>query len=157
VNQRTVGWLFVAAQAVLIGALALLPSADHYPVPSWLRSLSTVVFWSGVVLAVIAGAFLGRALTATPVPTSHATLKTSGPYRFVRHPIYTGVVLIVLAMAARSGSVFGLAIGAVTIGFFHGKAAWEEQRLRDRFPDYAQYAATTPRFLPRITGRSSPT
>lgn len=157
-NQRTVGWLFVAAQAILIGALALMPSADHFAVPSWLRSVATALFCAGVVISVIACGFLGRSLTATPVPTSHATLRTSGPYRYVRHPIYTGVVLIVIAMSARSGSVFGLAVGAATVGFFHWKAAWEEQRLRDRFSAYAHYASTTPRFLPRIRtlGRTRP-
>lgn len=152
-SQRAVGWAFVAGQAALIGALAIIPRADHYAVPSWLRSTTTVVFWSGVVLAVTAAAFLGRSLTATPVPTSSATLRTSGPYRFVRHPIYTGVVLIVIAMAARSGNVFGLALGAATICFFHWKAAWEERRLRERFAGYAQYASTTPRFLPRLAPR----
>ena len=154
VSERAVGWTFVAAQVALVGGLAVLPSADHYAVPSWLRSTAMVVFWSGVVLAVVAGGFLGRALTATPVPTSRATLRTSGPYRLVRHPIYTGVVLIVISMSVRSGSVFGLVLGAVTIGFFHSKAAWEEHRLRQRFPEYTRYASETPRFLPRITPRS---
>lgn len=153
-SHRTVGWVWVAGQAALIGALVLTPTAVHYPVPSWLRSAMTLVFWTGVVLAVTAGVFLGRALTATPVPTRGATLKTSGPYRFARHPIYTGVVLIVIAMAVRSGSVFGLLLGIVTIGFFHLKAAWEERRLRERFAGYAHYARQTPRFLPRIIRRS---
>ena len=88
----------------------------------------------------------------TPVPTTRATLRTTGPYRFVRHPIYTGVLLIVVALAARSGTVVGLVIGAVTIAFFHAKAAWEEQRLAERFADYRSYAAVTPRFLPRPFG-----
>jgi protein-S-isoprenylcysteine O-methyltransferase Ste14 len=87
-------------------------------------------------------------LTATPVPTERATLRTSGPYRWVRHPIYTGVLLIVAAMAVRSGSVFGLTLGALTIAFFHVKASWEEQRLTKRFDAYADYAAVTPRFIP---------
>jgi protein-S-isoprenylcysteine O-methyltransferase Ste14 len=148
-TARVTGWAFVAAQAALIVALALIPSADHYPTPDWLRAMTDVVFWVGVVLAVIAGAYLGRSLTATPVPTASATLKTTGPYRSARHPIYTGVVLIVVAMAVRSGNVASLLLGGVTIVFFHGKAAWEEQRLNERFDGYADYAARTPRFIPR--------
>jgi protein-S-isoprenylcysteine O-methyltransferase Ste14 len=147
-TERVTGWAFVAAQAALIVALVLIPSADHYPTPDWLEATADIVFWIGVGLAVIAGAYLGRSLTATPVPTNAATLKTSGPYRWVRHPIYTGVVFIVVAMAVRSGNAIELLLGVVTIVFFHGKAAWEEQRLNERFDGYADYAARTPRFIP---------
>jgi protein-S-isoprenylcysteine O-methyltransferase Ste14 len=107
------------------------------------------MFWVGVAVAVVAGIALGRSLTATPVPNARGTLRTSGPYRLVRHPIYTGVVLIVVAVAIRSGSAFGIALGAVTIGFFNIKASWEEQRLRARFSNYAHYSSETPRFIPR--------
>lgn len=148
-SERLVGWSFVAAQAALIVALALIPSADHFALPSALQTAVDVVFWVGVAIAVFAGAALGQALTATPVPNARATLRTSGPYRFARHPIYTGVMLIVVAMAIRSGNAFGIALGATTIGFFNLKASWEEQRLRARFPDYAHYASETPRFIPR--------
>lgn len=148
-TRRVTGWLFVAAQAVLIIALALVPSADHYPTPTWVSRAANVMFWTGVALAVLAGAYLGRSLTATPVPTANATLKTTGPYRWVRHPIYTGVVLIVVAMAARSGNAVALMLGVLAIVFFHRKAAWEEQRLDERFDDYARYAERTPRFIPR--------
>ncbi len=153
-SERTIGWAFVAAQAALIVALVLVPSANHYPTPAWLRTLCAVAFGLGVAIAVAAGVVLGRALTATPVPTAGATLRTTGPYRFVRHPIYTGVVLIVVAIAVRSGNVVGLALGAATIGFFHVKASWEERRLSERFAGYAEYASTTPRFLPSVRRRS---
>ncbi len=156
-SERSIGWAFVAAQAALIVALVVVPSASHFPTPPWLRTACAVLFWLGVAIAVIAGLVLGRALTATPVPTARATLRTTGPYRVVRHPIYTGVVLIVVAIAVRSGNVVGLALGAATIGFFHVKASWEERRLRERFAGYADYAATTPRFLPSVRRRSGST
>jgi protein-S-isoprenylcysteine O-methyltransferase Ste14 len=147
-RDRVIGWAFVGAQVALIVSLAFLPGADHYPVPAWLATAADVVFWAGVALAVAAGLVLGRALTATPVPTERATLRTSGPYRWVRHPIYTGVLLIILAMAVRSGSLFGLSLGAATVVFFHVKASWEERRLTERFDGYAAYATVTPRFIP---------
>lgn len=152
-SQRTIGWLFVASQAALLAALIVMPSADHVPTPSWLRTAMNIMFWLGVMLAIAAGLMLGRALTATPVPTERAELRTSGPYRFVRHPIYTGVILIVIALAVRSGNAAGLTLGAATIAFFHLKAAWEEQRLAERFADYPVYAAATPRFVPRMWPR----
>lgn len=149
-SDRTTGWVFVAVQAVLLIGLIALPSAEHVPTPGWLRTAMNVVFWTGVALVIVAGVLLGRSLTATPVPTARAQLRTAGPYRFVRHPIYTGVIMIVVAMAVRSGNAFGLLLGAITIGFFHVKASWEERRLSERFADYAEYAARTPRFVPRV-------
>lgn len=147
-STRAIGWAFVAVQAALLAGLIVMPSADHYPTPEWLRTVMNVLFWAGVAGVVIAGIALGRSLTATPVPTATSTLRTTGPYRFVRHPIYTGVVMIVVALAVRSGNVAGLLLGAATIGFFNVKANWEEQWLIERFDGYAAYASTTPRFIP---------
>lgn len=152
-SERATGWAFVAVQAVLLAALIFTPSADHFPTPDWLLLAMNVLFWLGVALAVAAGLHLGRSLTATPVPSDHATLRTTGPYRYVRHPIYTGVVLIVVALAVRSGNIVGALLGVVTIAFFHVKASWEEQRLAERFTDYPAYASRTPRFFPRLPGR----
>ncbi|MEM9745635.1 MAG: isoprenylcysteine carboxylmethyltransferase family protein [Actinomycetota bacterium] len=155
-TERRIGWAFVAVQIVLLVGLVVMPSADHYPTPGWLDVMVTIVFWLGVAVAILGGVALGRALTATPVPNHAATLRTRGPYRNVRHPIYTGVILIVIALAVGSGNVAGLALGAATIGFFHVKASWEEDRLAERFPEYERYAAMTPRFVPRVAPRAVP-
>jgi len=147
-SERAIGWSFVGVQALLIVALIIVPDGDLYELPSEARAVLDAVFWIGVALAVAAGIALGRSLTATPVPRTEATLRTSGPYRLVRHPIYTGVVLIVIATAVRSEHIVGLVLGGATIAFFHVKADWEEQRLAERFSGYAEYAAHTPRFVP---------
>jgi len=61
----------------------------------------------------------------------------------------TGLGLVVIGLALRSGSIVVAAVAAVAIGFFHVKAAWEERRLAATYPGYADYARTTPRFVPR--------
>lgn len=150
-SARAIGWTFVSVQALLIGALIVVPNGDLYALPDWARVIVDIAFWLGVALALLAGLALGRSLTATPLPRAQATLRTSGPYRFVRHPIYTGVVVIVVAMAIRSEHLAGIALGAATIAFFHVKAGWEERQLTARFDGYAAYAARTPRFLPSLS------
>lgn len=147
-SRHTIGWIFVAIQAVLLAALVLLPSRDDFTLPSWLDTAFDVVFWLGLGLVVIAALHLGRSLTATPVPLERAELRTNGPYRWARHPIYSGVILVVVALAARSGSVVSLAVGAATLAFFVVKSSWEERQLTERFPGYADYAAHTGRFFP---------
>lgn len=149
VSESTTGWTFVAAQAILLVGLVLLPEGDDWPTPGWVEVAAFVLIGFGVVLVAIAGRWLGSALTPTPVPRRGAALATHGLYAHVRHPIYSGVLLIVVGFVLGSGSVFGLLVGAVAVVFFGVKAAWEEQRLRAIHPEYATYAAVTPRFVPR--------
>ena len=98
---------------------------------------------------------LGRSLTPTPVPVNYGALKTGGLYRFVRHPIYTGVLAIVVGLTLRSGSWISLVVAAVTVVFFTVKARWEEGQLMERYSGYAVYAAQTPRYVPGWPRRSA--
>ena len=148
VSRRTVGWAFVAGQVVLLVALVLLPGRDDWPTPSWVWMIGQVLVIAGFVLMIVASLRLGRGLTATPVPNRRGQLITGGLYRYVRHPIYTGVLLIVVGLTLRSGSFVTLAVAVVTVVFFDRKARWEEAQLRERYPDYAEYASRTPRFVP---------
>ena len=147
-STRTTGWAFVAVQVLLLGALILLPGRDDFTLPAWLLTTLDILFWVGLVLVLLAAAFLGRSLTASPVPLDGAKLRTTGPYRWARHPIYSGVILVVIALAGRSGSYLSLAIGIATLAFFVVKSNWEEERLSERFSDYRDYAARTGRFFP---------
>ncbi len=149
-TPRRRGWLLVGIQGVLLVLLIALPSAGDWPTPPWLLALSFVGSTLGLLLLVWAAIGLGPSLTATPEPRSGAVLQTGGSYRFVRHPIYSAVMLVVVALAARSGNVATAAVAVVTLVFFALKARWEEQRLRERYADYDAYAAATPRFVPRI-------
>ena len=150
-SERSIGWAFVVGQTILVVALIAVPRADHWPKPAWLEVAGLALVVVGLGLIVVAALRLGPALTPTPVPTADARLRTDGLYRWVRHPIYTGVLLAVAGVTIRSGSIVTLAVAGVTCGFFTAKARWEEQRLRERFPEYAAYAAATPRFLPQPT------
>lgn len=147
-SERTIGWAFVAVQALLLAALILLPGRSDYELPGAVRTITDVTFWAGVVVCVLAAISLGRALTATPVPNASGELRTGGLYRFARHPIYSGVILIVVSLAVRSGAWWKVALGVGTIAFFVVKTRWEEQRLNERFDEYESYAATTGRFFP---------
>lgn len=152
-DRATVGWIWVAAQALLLGALIFLPARDDWPTPAWLLAVASITFFAGLGLIAVAALGLGTSLTPTPVPTSRGSLKTGGLYQFVRHPIYTGVLMVVVAMTLRSASWIHLAIAIFTVLFFDRKAAWEEQQLVDRFADYPAYADRTPKFVPFTKGR----
>ena len=148
-SERHVGWTFVAVQAVLLVVLVALPAEDHWSTAGIVGTAGDVLVVVGFVLLGVAAVALGRSLTPTPVPVDDGELRTSGPYRSVRHPIYTGVLVIVVGLTLRSGSWPTLVVATVTTAFFHVKAAWEEGRLAERYPEYPAYAARTPRFVPR--------
>lgn len=148
-SRSATGWIFVAMQAVLLIGLVLLPGRDDWPTPGWLTALGFGAIAAGLVLVGVAALGLGTALTPTPVPRESGQLATDGLYRYMRHPIYTGVLLIVIGLTVRSGSWITLVVAAITFVFFNTKAAWEEARLTERYSEYPAYAAATPRFMPR--------
>lgn len=147
--DKTVGWLFVTVQAVLLIAVVLLPGAQHWSRPLWLTTLAGICVVAGIVIAAVAALGLGTALTPTPVPTEAGELQTSGLFALVRHPVYTGIMLAVVGAAIRSGNIVVAIVAALTIAFFSVKVRWEEQRLIERYPGYQDYADRTPRFVPR--------
>lgn len=149
-TTNQIGWAFVAGQAILLVLLIVLPGAGDWPSPLPLFLIGRVLFFGGLLLIVAASLRLGTSLTPTPVPISGGQLKTGGLYSLVRHPIYTGVLAVVLGIIIRSRSFVVLVIGAATIGFFYVKSSWEEGQLRRRYPDYGIYASRTPRFIPRL-------
>ena len=151
-TDRAIGWVLVVVQFALLaafGALALLDGRSDWARPWWVAVPAIAVTAIGAVLATAAARALGTALTPTPEPRAGAALRDDGPYRWSRHPIYGGVLLVVAGVRAWAASWPALALGAAIVAFFVAKSGWEERRLRAAYPGYAAYAARTPRFLPR--------
>ena len=140
--------LLVAGQFALIGVLVVLPSGDDWPVPTALIVACSAATVLGLAVMVIGATGLGRGLTATPLPNAHAQLRTGGLYRYARHPIYSGLMLMMASITVASGSGLRLLALAALIVLLNVKARWEETRLAQRFGGYADYATLTPRFVP---------
>jgi protein-S-isoprenylcysteine O-methyltransferase Ste14 len=79
-------------------------------------------------------------------------LATSGPYAYVRNPLYDGTLLVAagLAVACRSLGL-GALFAAVFLLIYLPVIQLEEQHLRGLFPEYAAYAAEVPALFPRLT------
>ncbi|MFN8177817.1 MAG: methyltransferase [bacterium] len=82
-------------------------------------------------------------------PTSGG-LVTSGPYRFLRHPIYAAVLLFVWAGVASHASLPSIALALVASAAVAVRIVCEERLVRERYPEYAGYAATTKRIIPFV-------
>jgi protein-S-isoprenylcysteine O-methyltransferase Ste14 len=120
----------------------------------WPPSLSTV--WLGVALVVAGLAFavwarvhLGGNWSGTVTVKQGHELIRSGPYAYVRHPIYTGLITALLGTAVASGTVRG-AIGlAIIVASFVRKSRTEEDFMRETFPgEYPRYSAEVPALIP---------
>jgi protein-S-isoprenylcysteine O-methyltransferase Ste14 len=143
----------VAIQGSLLVVFFLAPRRDDWPVPAWLATGSSTVVVAAAGVLLFAALNLGRSLTPLPTPVLKGTLRTGGLFRFVRHPIYSGLLALVFGATAASGSVVRLALAGALLGLLSRKARWEEEMLRRRYPGYDDYARRTPRFVPRFRRR----
>lgn len=146
------GEWWVAAQTVLLAMAAIAPPAG----PRVAAAGPTVTAWAVIVgllglFAIAAGAkALGPSLSVLPRPHRDAAFVSDGVYRRVRHPIYTGVILLVAAWALYRGSLLHVTLVVAIAVFFAAKAVREEQWLLERFPEYDAYRKRTKWFVPWV-------
>jgi protein-S-isoprenylcysteine O-methyltransferase Ste14 len=116
----------VAAQGVLLVVFFTVPKGDDWAVAGWLSGITSAVQIAGWAVLLVALVNLGRSLTALPTPTERSTLKTTGLYRFARHPIYTGLLAIVLGGALGSGRTVKMLLALALLGLLTAKARWRK-------------------------------
>jgi protein-S-isoprenylcysteine O-methyltransferase Ste14 len=149
--------------SALLSLVALASSAIYIFYPNWVAwvgfSLPTWVRWAGIPIALIgfvlieaAQKALGSNWSDTPVFTKEQTLSTNGPYRSIRHPIYTAFLLILSAPLLLSANwLLGLAWIIGTYVDVSSRSRYEEGLLLEQFgDDYAAYLTTSGRFLPKF-------
>jgi protein-S-isoprenylcysteine O-methyltransferase Ste14 len=138
-------WRAVLATAVAIDALGLSASQpvtrpDAAPVALALMLAGTLLaFWSAWTL--------GRSFSLLP---QARTLVTHGPYRFVRHPIYLGGLLITLGEVWLRWSPAVVLLNVLFVAAQVVRLRYEEELLARAFPEYAAYRARTSCILPGI-------
>jgi protein-S-isoprenylcysteine O-methyltransferase Ste14 len=115
-----------------------------------LEAIGAAVFACGIALAVWARVHLGRNWGMPMTQKDEPELVTSGPYRFVRHPIYSGLLAGVLGTALAT-SLIGLIITAILGVYFYYCASVEEKNLITTFPTaYPAYQAGTKMLIPFV-------
>lgn len=140
------GLLLVTGQFGLLALLIVLPGGY---VPSGMRSLAMVcVALSGAILA---AAFLALrpALTVMPEPKQGAPFITSGIYRYVRHPMYSAVMLLGLSLVLVRLTAPAWVAWVALVSVLVAKARYEDALLRERWPLAADYQRTTGALIPR--------
>ncbi len=119
--------------------------------PIWARWVGVVALFAGSALLVWTFRTLGKNLTDTVVTREKHTLVLHGPYRWIRHPLYTSAGLLVAAMSLIAANWFFLATGVGLLCILIARTRTEEANLVARFGEsYQKYMRRTGRFIPRI-------
>jgi len=131
-----VGWLVV-------------PFVPRTPQLEWTGAALTAL---GIAISLWARWHLGSNWSGiVTLKQGHELIRT-GPYRFIRHPIYTGIVIALLGTALTLAQVRALVAVAIVWLSFYWKARREERFLREEFgPSFEEHARRTGMFLPRFS------
>lgn len=159
--QRREGISSRLSYTVLTVAAAYLMFADTVP-RAWLLIpvvpaaagvpwVGVAVTAMGIAFAVWARAYLGGNWSGTVTVKVDHQLVRSGPYRWVRHPIYSGMILAMLGTALARGQVRGLVAVVLLFAGFKIKSKIEEQAMLSTFgAEYDEYSRSTGAILPRL-------
>lgn len=146
------GAWYVVIQAALIGLILFgprgLPLVSSEPLITILYSCGLVIGFLACLIMAIAVINLGKNLTPLPCPKDDAVLIQNGLYRFVRHPIYFGVLLAALAWFLIFPGAYVLAYSIGLFFLFDIKARREEVWLVARFPSYSEYQRRVKKLIP---------
>jgi protein-S-isoprenylcysteine O-methyltransferase Ste14 len=141
------GSLLVGLQFALIAVLVALaaPAAARAPAAAWALASA------GGLLALWAlGSNRPGNFNIHPSPRAGGRLVQGGPYRWIRHPMYSAILLCGLACAWVAASPWAWAAEAVTVAVLTVKAGLEERWMLGAHPGYAAYRARTRRFVPWV-------
>lgn len=117
------------------------------PALLWIGAACAAV---GIAVAIWARLYIGRNWSPRPAMKEQHELVTGGPYAFVRHPIYSGIILAALGTAS-TGTLFGAILLVFAATLFVSRVAREERIMLELFPDvYPSYQLRTKRLVPFI-------
>jgi protein-S-isoprenylcysteine O-methyltransferase Ste14 len=140
----------VCAYLIDPGAMAW----SNLSLPGWLRLSGIVIGGAGVGLLQWVFATLGNNFSMSLVIKQDHSLVTSGPYRWARHPMYTGFTMVFTGLSLLSASWFVAGTAAIAFGAaMIIRTPQEERMLLEKFGDqYRAYMRRTGRFLPGRDG-----
>lgn len=149
-NRSLKDIFFVSVQLILfIVYLFRISNIDFSIGPVW-QYLALGLAVAGLITVPLAIFTLNKSLSVFPTPKRSAVLVQNGIYRFMRHPIYTGVLLFALGFSVYSENTLRLIVFFALFVLFAFKASYEEDLLLKRFPGYKDYMKTSGMFLPGI-------
>jgi protein-S-isoprenylcysteine O-methyltransferase Ste14 len=148
-NSNWVAGRFVIVIVAIVVIRVVHPRAwtSNDPV---VGAIGAALFACGLAIAIWARINIGRNWGMPMTVKEEPELVTSGPYRFVRHPIYSGLLLAFLGTALLTNLIGLVFVAAITAVFYYS-AVVEERNLTASFPDaYPAYREHTKMLIPYV-------
>jgi protein-S-isoprenylcysteine O-methyltransferase Ste14 len=144
----------VISTVVLVLLFATVPRAAWLSLEvhvAWIRIMGLVILLAATALTVWARLVLGAMWSAAPTVKQEHKLRTSGPYAITRHPIYTGLLGMLMGSMLLAGGGRWIAPFAVYLVGLEFKIRIEERLMLAEFPeDYPRYRRLVPRLVPGL-------
>jgi protein-S-isoprenylcysteine O-methyltransferase Ste14 len=156
-SLRSSLWLLVVIPVWLVVRRVIGVEAVTYRgEPDAVRVLGAVLLIGATGFAVWARFVLGTMWSSTPVAKERHVLRTDGPYAVTRHPIYTGILGMLLGSAVALGFGAWLYLFVPIVIFFELRIRSEEELMREEFQGaYEEYRQRVPQLIPGLRLLSS--
>lgn len=151
ISYRVVGAILIVVWLVIERLLNLSSHSRLWQTTLALGLVTDLLVLAGAAFTVWARITLGRNWSAEVTFKQDHELIESGPYALVRHPIYTGLILMALGTAINYGRTIGFAVLVAFCGAIWWKARQEERVMSSHFPDaYAEYKMRVHAIIPFV-------
>jgi protein-S-isoprenylcysteine O-methyltransferase Ste14 len=146
-----VGPLFIAAYLLAVRVPLPLLNTRFVPLAIWPAALGAALTFAGLAFSLWARFTIAANWSSDVQLKRDHELIVEGPYRWVRHPIYTGVLLMFVGTALAVGEWRGMLAAVIAAASFWRKLRLEESFMRRQFGEaYARYAARVPALIPFV-------
>ena len=132
-SRQSIGIILVSVFCFETSPDLIFPYASHFAISLILIGLSLRMYASGFVL-------------------KNKELSTTGPYAFMRHPLYTGNIMILIGLCLINGFFWSFVIAFIFFWFYYPTAIeYEDRKLKSLFPDtWEEWASMTPALIPKM-------
>ena len=132
-SRQSIGIILVSVFCFETSANSIIPYASNFAISIILLGLATRMYASGFVL-------------------KNKELSTTGPYAFVRHPLYTGNIMILIGLCLINGFFWSFVTAFIFLWFYYPTAIeYEDRKLKSLFPDtWEEWASMTPALMPKM-------
>ena len=132
-SRQSIGIILVSVFCFETSSNSIIPYASNFAISLILLGLATRMYASGFVL-------------------KNKELSTTGPYDFVRHPLYTGNIMILIGLCLINGFFWSFVTAFIFLWFYYPTAIeYEDRKLKSLFPDtWEEWASMTPALMPKM-------
>ena len=141
---------YVAVQFLLFALYFIDWGLLALDLPSWVTYPSLVLGIVGILIIIWGILSMNDSLSPFPSPKNDSNLVSTGIYGYVRHPIYSGILLSLVAFGLYTFSLFKILIVLLLALVLYFKSSLEEKLLLQRYEEYSAYKKKTGRFFPKI-------